>query len=200
MDLHRTLGAERFRQGFRELYLASKAERDAHDYPTTSLGIGQLKEAFRSDDGAAEIVIARWYDNTEPYDLSNVDRSQADPSLPSINGRIEEAYLTAGEDGPRVSSFSTQGAGDWLVLSVEYSYSLSGGPYEIPIEILEYYEDGFALHRESGALTAEPGYTGGTMRFSVGMAPSRKWAPGHYAVFVYAGGRKVAEVYYEVTP
>ena len=200
MDLHRTLGAERFRQGFRELYLASKAERDAHDYPTTSLGIGQVKEAFRSDDGAAEVVIARWYDSTEPYDLSNVDRSQADPSLPSINGRIEEAYLTAGEDGPRVSSFSTQGAGDWLVLSVEYSYSLSGGPYEIPIEILEYYEDGFALHRESGALTAEPGYIGGTMRFSVGMAPSRKWAPGHYAVFVYAGGRKVAEVYYEVTP
>ena len=200
MDLHRTLGAERFRQGFRELYLASKAERDAHDYPTTSLGIGQVKEAFRSDDGAAEIVIARWYDNTEPYDLSNVDRSQADPSLPSINGRIEEAYLTAGEDGPRVSSFSTQGAGDWLVLSVEYSHSLSGGPYEIPIEILEYYEDGFALHRESGALTAEPGYIEGTMRLWVGMAPSRKWAPGHYAVFVYAGGRRVAEVYYEVTP
>ena len=36
--------------------------------------------------------------------------------------------------------------------------------------------------------------------FRVGRPPSQKWAPGHYAVFVYAGGRKVAVVYYEVTP
>ena len=127
--------------------------------------------------------------------------ARSDPSLPSINGRIEEAYLTAGEDGPRVSSFSTQGAGDWLVLNIEYSYSLSGGPYEIPIEIVEYYEDGFALsprercvdrgarvHRRNDAASGWAGPRPG------------EWAPGHYAVFVYAGGRRVAEVYYEVTP
>ena len=200
MDLHRTLGAERFRQGFRELYLASKAEGDAHDYPTTSLGIGQVKEAFRSDDGAAEVVIARWYDSTEPYNLSNVGRSQADPSLPSINGRIEEAYLTAGEYGPRVSRFSAKGLGDWMILNIEYSYSASGGPNEVPVEIVGYYQDGFAYLRESGTLTVEEGFAGSTAWFSVGREPTEKWAPGHYAVFVYAGGRKVAVVYYEVTP
>ena len=60
--------------------------------------------------------------------------------------------------------------------------------------------DGLIFHRRSSELTAQARYIGGTMRFSVGMPPSRRWAPGHYAVFVYAGGRKVAEVYYEVTP
>ena len=199
-DLHRTLGAERFRQGLRELYLTSKVDHDTDDYRGTSLGIGHLKDAFRTDDGAAEIVIARWYGGTEPYDLSRVDRSQVDPSLPSINGRVEEAYLTGGVDGPRVISFPVQGPSDWLVLNIKYSYSVSNGPYELPLEIVEYHQDGFAYRRRNSTLTAEARYIGGTMRFSVGREPTERWAPGHYAVFVYAGERKVAEVYYEVTP
>ena len=200
VDLYRTLGAERFRQGFRELYLASKRAHDTDNYRATSVGVGHVKEAFRLDDGAANIVIARWYDGTEPYDLSHVDTGPVDPSLPSINGRVEEVYLTAGEDGPRVSSFSAQDVSDWIILTIECSYEVSGGPHEVPLEIVEYYEDGFAFRRGNGTLTAEARYIGGTMRFSVGMPPPRRWAPGHYAVFVYAEGRKVAEVYYEVIP
>ncbi len=198
-DLYRTLGAERFRQGFRELYQASTVEDDIDDRGT-SLGIGHVKTAFRTSDGAADIVIARWYDGTEPYDLSDVDRSQVDPRLPAINGRIEEAYLTTGDYGPRVSRFSANGLGDWMILNIEYSYSVSGAPHQVPVEIVEYYQDGFAYFRESGTLTAEEGYAGGTMWFTVGREPTERWAPGHYAVFVYAGGRKVAEVYYEVIP
>ncbi len=200
VDLHRTLGAEKFRQGFRQLYLTSKVDHDTDDFPGTSLGIGHVNEAFRSDGGAANIVIARWYDGTEPYDLSHVDRDPIDPSLPGINGRIEEAFLTAGEDGPPVLRFPAQGLSDWIILTIEYSYSISGGPYEVPVEIVEYHQDGFAYHRRSNEFTAEAEYIGGTMWFSVGIPPSQHWAPGHYAVFVYAGGRKVAEVYYEVTP
>ena len=200
VDLYRTLGADRFRQGFRELYLASKREHDTDNYWGTSVGVGHVKEAFRSDDGAANIVIARWYDGTEPYDLSHVDTGPVDPSLSSINGRIQEVYLTAGENGPRVSSFSAQDVSDWIILTIECSYEVSGGPHEVPLEIVEYYEDGFAFRRGNGTLIAESRYIGGTMRFSAGMPPSRRWAPGHYAVFVYAGGQKVAEVYYEVTP
>ncbi len=200
VDLHRTLGAEKFRQGFRQLYLTSKVDHDTDDFPGTSLGIGHVNEAFRTDGGAANIVIARWYDGTEPYDLSHVDRDPIDPSLPGINGRIEEAFLTAGEDGPPVLRFPAQGLSDWIILTIEYSYSISGGPYEVPVEIVEYHQDGFAYHRRSNDFTAEAEYIGGTMWFSVGVPPSQQWAPGHYAVFVYAGGRKVAEVYYEVTP
>ena len=200
MDLFRTVGAERFRQGFRELYLTSKVDHDTDDYPGTSLGIGHVIEAFRTDDGAANVVIARWYDGTEPYDLAGVDRSEVDPGLPSVNGRVEEAYLTAGVDGSRVISFPVQGLADWLVLNIKYSYDVSGGPFEVPLEIVEYHQDGFAYRRRSSTLTAEADYIGGTMRFWVGRAQTERWAPGHYALFVYAGGRRVAEVYYEVTP
>ena len=87
-----------------------------------------------------------------------------------------------------------------MILNIEYSYSVSGGPSEVPVEIVGYYQDGFAYLRESGTLTVEEGFAGSTAWFSVGREPTEKWAPGHYAVFVYAGGRKVAEVYYEVTP
>ncbi len=199
-DLHRAVGAERFRRGFRELYLTSLVEHQTGYRPGTSLGIGHVKEAFRSVDGMAEVVIARWYDGTEPYDLSYIDRGPIDPTLPGINGRIDEAYLTTGQDGPLLHMFPVQGLDDWIVLTLKFSYDVSGGLYEIPLEIVEYHQDGFVFHRRSGELTAESGYIGGWRQFWVGLPPSQRWAPGHYAVFVYADGHKVAEVYYEVTP
>ena len=199
VDLYRTLGDERFRQGFRALYLASELEEDDDD-PGTSVGIEHVRAAFRSGGGAERAVIARWYDGTEPYDLSQLDDSPVDPSLPGINGRIDEAYIVTKTDGAAVSTFSARDVSDWVYLTLKRSYNVSGGTREVPIEIVEYFEDGFAFLRRTSKLTAEPQYTGGTRWFSVGSPPSRKWAPGRYFVYVYEGGRKVAEVEYEVTP
>ena len=200
VDLHLTLGDEGFRQGFRALYLASEIEDDADDSRGTSVGIEHVIEAFRSDDGAESGVIARWYNGTEPYDLSRLDIGPVDPSLPNINGRIDETYIAASTDGPAVSDFSAQDVTDWVYLTLKYSYNVSGGPHEVLLEIVEYYEDGFEFSRRTHTLTAEAGYIGGTSAFPVGQSPSREWAPGHYVVYVYAGERKVAEVEYEVTP
>ena len=200
VDLHRTLGYERFQQGLRALYLASEIEDDADNRRGTSVGIEHVREAFRSDDGAESAVVARWYDGTEPYDLSHLDTGPVDPSLPSINGRIDEAYITVGSDGPAVSAFSAQDVVDWVYLTLKYSYNVSGGPHEVPLEIVEYYEDGFEFRRKADPLTAEARYIGGTSWFSVGQSPTREWAPGRYVVYVYMGERKVAEVEYEVTP
>ena len=112
VDLHLTLGDERFRQGFRALYLASEIEDDADDSRGTSVGIEHVIEAFRSDDGAESGVIARWYNGTEPYDPSRLDIGPMDPSLPNINGRIDETYIATSTDGPAVSDFSAQDATD----------------------------------------------------------------------------------------
>ena len=88
----------RFRQGFRTLYLASELEDD-DDHRGTSVGIEHVRRSVSApEDGAASAVIARWYDGTEPYDLSQLNDSPVDPSLPSINGRIDEAYIVT-EDG-----------------------------------------------------------------------------------------------------
>ena len=200
VDLYLTLGDERFRQGFRALYRASEIEDNADNRRGTSVGIEHVREAFRSDDEAESTVIARWYNGTEPYDLSRLDPSPVDADLPGINGRIDEAYITIGTNGPEVTVFSAQDVADWIYLTLKYSYRVSGATREVPLEIVEYYEDGFQFRRSSSTLSAEARYIGGTSWFGVGNSPSRKWAPGHYVVKVYAGERKVAEVAYEVTP
>ena len=200
VDLHRTLGEERFQQGFRALYLASEVEDDADNLRGTSMGVEHIREAFRSDDGAESAVIARWYDGTGPHDLSRLDTGPVDPSLSSINGRIDEAYVSTTTDAPAVSAFSAQDVNDWVYLTLKYSYNVSGGSHEVPFEIVQYYEDGFEFSRRSGELTAEARYAGGTSWFAVGSPPSQKWAPGRYWVYVYTRDRKVAEVQYEVTP
>ena len=199
VDLYRTLGEERFRQGFRALYLASEIEDDADNRRGTSVGIEHVREAFRSDDGGEAAVIGRWYDGSEPYDLSQLDASIADPSLPKINGRIDRAYITIGEGGPEASSFSAQDVQGYVLLNVEYSYSVKGGPYDVSLDLVEFYEDGFEFRRGSlQEIRATDQYIGGTRLAWVGQ-PER-WAPGRYWVYVYAGDRKVAEVQYEVTP
>ena len=200
VDLYRTLGHERFWQGFRALYQASEIADEDEKVRGTPVGIEHIREAFRSDDGSENIVISRWYDGTEPYDLSRLDTGPVDPVLPSINGRIEKAYVITSLDGPAVTTFSAQGVSDYVYLALEYAYAVSSGPREVPLEIVEFYEDGFEFSRNSGELTAEAKYIGGTSWFAVGQPPPRKWAPGRYWVYVYAGKQKVAEVSYEVTP
>ena len=200
LDLYRTLGEERFLQGFRDLYLASEIEDNADDLRGTSVGIEHVREAFRSDSGVESAAFARWYDGIGPFDISSFDTGPVDPSLTSINGRIDEAYVTASDDGPPVSSFDAKSVSDWVILVLEYSYDVSGGPNAIPLEIVEYYEDGFEFRRRTSSLTAEAQYIGGTRLFSIGSPPSRNWAPGRYIVYVYSGERKIAEVVYDITP
>ena len=200
VDLHRALGSERFRHGFRDLYLVSESEDDADDRRGTSVGIEHIREAFRSDNTDVSVVIARWYDGTGPYNHSGLDSGPVNPTLSTINGRIDEAYVNTTTNGPAVSSFSAQDVNDWVYLTLKYSYNVSGATREVPLEIVEYYEDGFEFSRRSRILTAEARYIGGTYWFTVGQSPSRKWTPGRYWVFVYAGERKVAEVEYMVTP
>ena len=47
LDLNRTLGDTQFRQGFRELYIASAARDDTDDDGSASIGIGHVMQAFR---------------------------------------------------------------------------------------------------------------------------------------------------------
>ena len=177
----------------------SEIEDDADDLRGTSVGIKHIREAFSSDDGAETLVISRWYDGTIPHDLSRLDTTLANPTLNTINGRIDEAYVGTIANGPPVSTFSAQNVNDWVYLTLKYSYSVSGGPRQELLKIVEYYEDGFEFSRRIVELTAEARYIGGTSWFSLGPPPSRNWAPGRYWVYVYVDDRKVAEVQYEVT-
>jgi hypothetical protein len=199
-DLHRVLGEERFRQGFRALYVATETKGDASASPSRTEDIDLVREAFRTGDGTENLILERWYHGTEPFDLSHHTRSPVDSRLVGINGQIDEAYISIEKDSSAVSGFSAQDIAKWVYLVLTYSYSVSGDSRNVPIEIVEYYEDGFEYRRRSGMLTAEDKYIGGTAWFSIGPPPGERWASGQYWVSVYMADRMVAEVSFEVTP
>ena len=78
------------------------------------------------------------------------------------------AYIVTMTDSPAVSTFSAQDVTDWVHLTLKYSYSVSGATREVPLEIVEYYEDGFEFNRRSVELIAEARYSGGTSWFPSG--------------------------------
>ena len=198
VDMYRTLGESETWATLRTLYRMSLVEDDSHDdYKGTRLGIEHVREAFQPNGKDSATVLARWYDGTEPYDLSRLDTQTPYPSLPNIHGRIDRAYVTTEQDGPTVTSFSALNPVDQLRLVLEYSYEVSGGPYDVSLEIAEFYEDGFQFDRSTIEFQAEDRYIGGWYWITVG---PKIWAPGGYWIYVYDGALKVAEVQYVVTP
>ncbi len=196
VDLYRSLGKDAMWQGLRDLYAKSVVEDD-DDLRGTALGIRQVREVFDSAT-AFSIAIGRWYEGTEIYDVSRLDLRPADQTLPSINGQLDEAYISIGDNGPRVSKFSVQDAENRTVwLNLDYSYRVAGSSHKLILDLVEFYEDGFEFRRDSVELTPESQYIGGG--FSISVGPER-WAPGNYWVYILDGDRKVAEVQYEVTP
>ena len=204
LDLGRALGDAEFMRGFRNLYRRSAARDDGAIHSRGApAGINELRAAFHSAGSPAAVdrVIARWYYGTEPYDTGRLDREQANPGLPDINGRINRAYVTATERGRPVSQFAASGVSGPVWLTLEYSYKMPGRrPKEVHFEVVEFYQDGYETRRHTLTLTAEARYNGGTQWSAIGPPPGTPWAPGRHWVQVYASGRKVAEVAFEVTP
>ena len=197
VDMYHTIGEESFWQGLGELYIESLVDDDADDLKGTAVNIEHLREVFQSYPGVSA-TISRWYEGTESYDLSELDLSPTDATLPSISGHIDEAYIQIGEDGPKVSTFSAQDVGEHTVwLNLDYSYNVTGGPHNVLLSFTEFYEDGFQFRRGTVEVTTEDQYTDGTSYIPV---HPEQWVPGRYWVYIYDGDRKVAEVQYEVTP
>ena len=203
IDLYRSMDEDSFREGLRDLYLLSQVADEAEMQDDTEVGIDHAKTAFKSgedsDNAVVDVIAARWYDGTEPYDTSALETGPAHSTLLSIDGHIDRAYLAAVYEGPPTTSFSAQAADDWLQLFLHFSYAV-GSDTEVPLEIVVYFEDGFEFRRHSRSFTAQSGYIGQSLWYGVGLAPSERWAIGHYWVHVYNEGRKLVELEYEVTP
>lgn len=198
LDLYLTLGDGAFRQGFRTLYRLSEVEDiDGNEVP---VGIDDIRNVYRSYAAAIANITARWYDGTVAHDDSRLDRGSVDARLTGINGGIDEAFVSTTEEGPPISVFSAAEVTDRLWLTLEYSYQVVGGPHRTHLDVVEVFEDGFAIRRQSVTLTAEEQLAAEPERIRVGVEPPAPWAPGRYWVYVYEDGRKVAQVEYEVTP
>ena len=196
-DLHRTLGGGATRQALRELYVLSQAIDEAEESTAEGADISHVRQAFGHLPGAS-VTIARWYDGSEGYDLSQLDLTPADPALPAINGRIDSAYITVDDGEKVVSGFSVSDAANGEVwLNLEYSYDVSSGQRKVQLDLRSFYEDGFAFQDRTVEIETERRYEGAAQ--SVWIGPDTV-VPGRYWVYLYDSDRKVAEVQYEVTP
>ena len=207
-DLYRSLDENAFRRGFRNLYLRSQVDDADDGCEGTKLGICHLEAAFKADasdeeNAAVEKVIARWYHGSEPYDTSYQDTGPVDPILPSVGGRITQAYIALDKDRREETTtdrFSTEGLEDRVHLFLHFSYPRIQDEQELNFDVVEFFEDGFFYRHKSRTSTFKAGWTGSRSRFTIGPDPeSRQWKPGQYRVYVYHEGRKVAEVEFQVT-
>ena len=184
LDLYRTLGREQFREGFRNLYLASKGR-------SRYAGIAEVEEAFKKDAApevvaAVNTVINRQYHGTEPYDLSHLDDGPVDPSFPSINGRIADAFISLDQEWPvEVGSRTTKVSIENLkeIEGRVYLYRRFAFPYttdhvSILLETVEYHMDGFAYGRRfSSSISGRPvAVAGGKRRWDRPTLTIGPWA------------------------
>ncbi len=202
LALYRKLGEERFLQGWRELY-AQIAEDPSYpsqrDFTETDIRVEWIRAGGMLMQPDLEHIWDQWYRGRASRAAPGVpDPSPVDPNLPEINGRIDQAHVALTTDGSPVESFSATDVDGWVYLTLEYTYALSGGSQDLTLEVVEYFEDGFTNGRRSVPVTVQPQHIGGTQWLSVGPTAPLGWAPGRYWVYVYEGGRKVAEVQFDV--
>ncbi len=204
LTLYHTLGEDRFLQGWRELYAVlaqTPAYPSEHEFEEIDLRVAWLRAFGRLNQPELEDIWDRWYRGTSSVVVDGPpDPSPADPSLPDINGHVDRAYVALNPNGPAVNSFSAADVTGWAYLTLEYSQRVEGSDRELTLHVVEYFQDGLPYSRRDVTINFQPQHAGGTQWISVGPQPGQRWAPGRYWAYVYEGGRKVAEVGYEVTP
>ena len=204
LALYRKLGEERFLQGWREPYhtlAAQPAYPVDYDFPEVELRVAYLRPGGRLMQPELEHIWDQWYRGTASRFVDGEpDSTPPDPALPTVNGRIDNAHVSLTQFGAAVDGFSATEHQGWAFLTLGYSYQLPGDPQQLTLELVEYYQDGVAYSRRNIDIEFTAQYSGGTRWLSLGPSPPHRWAPGKYWAYVYEGGRKIAEVKYEVTP
>ncbi len=204
LALYRKLGEEQFLQGWRALYAKLSGDPSypsQREFTETDIRVEWLRAGGMLLQPDLEHIWDQWYRGRGSRVVPGApDPSPVDANLPGINGRIDRAYVALTTDGQAVDSFSASDVEGWVYLTLQYTYSLSGGPQGLTLELAEYFEDGFSNGRRTVQVTAQPQHIGGTQWLSVGPTAPLRWAPGRYWVYVYESGRKVSEVQFEVTP
>ncbi len=208
-ELHRTLGARGFQQGFRALHEALSSGVPSEACTGEAGVICEIRAAFTrggTADATATVdaVISRWYSGEGAYDLSHLDGSPTDPAVASGQARITAAYISMSSkraEHTPVQVFSRSEDPGSVYLILEFSLDRTVEPKHIPLVVEEAFEDGFLYRSRQSTAVFEPEWTSGWSRRTVGPPNiGDDWAAGRYFVYVYHEGNKVAEVNFDVTP
>ena len=204
LALYRKLGEERFLQGWRELYAALASDPSypsQRDFAEIDIRVAWLRAGGMEMQPELEHIWDQWYRGRASREIAGTpDPTPVDPTLPAVNGKIDQAYIALSQGGSAVNGFPSDKPPGWVYLTLEYSYPASNAVQELTLEVVEYFEDGFTTGRRNVPLPVRLLSAGGTQWLSVGPNPPQRWAPGRYWVYVYESGRKVAEVEFGVTP
>ena len=204
LDLYRTLGEDGFREGLRDLYLLSQVQDEDQARRGTKLGVEHVRTAFKTGesvhDSLVDMVVARWYDGSEPYATPEETITPPNPNFLTIDGRLETAYLAVTREGPSITSVSAKAANDWLWLLLRWNHSV-GSLTEVSLKIVGYYEDGFEFDLQTLTLTMNPYENNRQLSgwYQTGLSPTAPWLEGRYEVRIYNEGRLLAQLEYEVT-
>ena len=204
LALYHQLGEERFLEAWRALY--DRLARDPsypsqQEFTETDIRVEWLRAGGMLMQPDLEHIWDQWYRGTTGRATAGApDPSPVSPGLSGINGRIDQAYVALTTEGSPVSSFSASDVEGRVFLTLKYSYSISGDPVHLELEVVEYFEDGFTNGRRRVPMTLNAQHIGGAQWLSVGPNPPLRWATGRYWVYVYEAGRKVAGVQFDVTP
>ena len=186
VETYHHLGEEVFRKG-----VANYFDRELK-------GINGLTEAFQDAAGLenhalVNTIVARWYYGSEPYHVNHLITPTVNPELPSIEGRVEATYL-ASRSGTKISTIARSDGTDRIYLFIEISRSASG-LFEIPLSVVQYFEDGHVVRRSS--LTIDS-YDKGPGVVSIRVSDEKP--TGTYYLHVYDVDRIVATAEYRVMP
>ena len=204
LALYHQLGEERFLQAWRALYATLARDPSypsQHDFTESDIRVEWLRAGGMQMQPDLEYIWDQWYRGRASTVVEGVpDPAPVDPTLPTVNGRVDQAYVALSVEGQPVDRFSASDVEGWVYLTLKYSYSISGDPRQLQFEVVEYFEDGFTNSRRRVPVQFESRFAGGTQWLSVGPTAPLRWAPGRYWAYVYESGRKIAEVQFDVTP
>ena len=186
-DLWRSLGDSVFRQGLANLHLMARSGAPVGEckfQKYDKAGICQVIAAFKAAapaEAAATVdrVTSRWYDNSEPYDLSHMDASPPNPKLPG-GVEITRAYVSLDRDRPeetRTDSFSASEIRERVFLHLHFSSPTARQTQEIPLTFVTYFEDGFAYGNNEITYTFNPGWARNSLSLPIGAWPDYQWVP-----------------------
>ena len=192
IELLDALGSRAFSNAAKNLYLESTVE-DSNPTAGTEVGIDETRRLFGKTAGGAT-VIRRWYDGTEPYDISRIDQSPPTWKLPTIRGEITKAALVLQQNRTETKRFSARTHSGHAYLLLKYKHRVEGGPYERPVTLVQYYQDGHPTRIRTVTVNADEQYNTGswTQLYSVGAVG--KWKPSQYWAMICDGTEKAAEV------
>ena len=198
IELLDALGSRAFSNAAKNLYLESTVE-DSKPTDGTEVGIEAIRRLFGKTAGGTT-VIRRWYDGTEPYDISRIDQSPPTWKLPTIRGEITKAALVLQKNGTETTRFSARTHSGHAYLLLKYKHSVGGGPYERPVTLVQYYQDGHTTGTRTVTVHADEQHNGGSWTQYYRVGPQSTWKPGQYWAMIYDGTEKAAEVSWVVDP